>query len=463
VNGLAFTPDGKQLASGGGDGALCLWDLSTRKQLYRVAGHTAGMATLDVSRDGRTVATGGWDFTAAVWNTATGKEGSRIKGLGIAAISLAFAPAGRVLAYGGNDGTVLLLEPATGREVRRLVGHKGHVEFAGFTPDGRFVVSGASDKTMRLWSVDSGKQLYAVPCDAPVRRGIAMSADGRTLTARTDDGTLRAWEVATGKERAHFPLKEGVVALACSPDGRYLAGALTSLAVCVWDLATGREVCRYTGLAVWIMRLAFSPDGRTLAGGSADSTILLWDVGRVLGGQPLQAVKLNAAQLQQEWQALTGKDAARAYRALGTLAAAPRQALPLLRQHLRPAASVDAKRVEKLLAGLDDDDFVVRQKATRELEKLGEEAEASLRKVLQGNPSAEVRVRVKRLLEKMQGGLPSAGRCHRLRMVEVLERIGTPEARRVLEEAAGNRSDPWLAAEARQACRRLDQRGGAKP
>jgi hypothetical protein len=101
--------------------------------------------------------------------------------------------------------------------------------------------------------------------------------------------------------------------------------------------------------------------------------------------------------------ALDGNDSAAAYRAIWTLVAAPAQCVPLLKEHLQPVAPVDAKRLAGLIAALDDDAFDVREKASTELEKLGEAAEGALRKALEGQPSPEVRQRVKLLLEKAAG------------------------------------------------------------
>jgi hypothetical protein len=211
----------------------------------------------------------------------------------------------------------------------------------------------------------------------------------------------------------------------------------------------------------WILGLAFSPDGKTLISASADSTVLIWDMGSLPARQPAGTRELSPGQLDSAWADLTGGDAAPAYQALWRLAGSPGQALPLLKTNLQASPPPDAKRVARLLGELDDDDFAVRQKATVELARLGAAAEPALRGALEKSASAEVRRRAELLLGKLQGGLPPADRVRELRAVELLEQIGTPEARRVLEGLARPGSDGWLAQEARLALGRLARRPAA--
>src|SRR5205085_4086658 len=166
--------------------------------------------------------------------------------------------------------------------------------------------------------------------------------------------------------------------------------------------------------------------------------------------------ELSPKELQVEWQALGGEDAARAYQALWALRAASRQVLPLLRRDLRPSRLAEPGRIARLLEDLDSNKFAVREEASAELEKLGGAAEAALRKALAASPSAEVRLRVQRLLKK--GLVPQGDRLRALRMIELAERIGSPAAAEILKTLAENRSDIWLAQEARAAGARLRKR-----
>jgi hypothetical protein len=157
--------------------------------------------------------------------------------------------------------------------------------------------------------------------------------------------------------------------------------------------------------------------------------------------------------LNQFWSDLAGADAAKAYRAMVSLAAHPAQAVPLLKARMRPAPPPAPERVARLIADLDHDEFAVRDGAFRELQDLEQTIEPALHKALEGHPSLETSRQLERLLGRLEGLTP--GRLRGLRSIEVLEHIATTEARQVLEELADKRSDGALAQEARAATARL--------
>src|SRR5262249_37780219 len=138
---------------------------------------------------------------------------------------------------------------------------------------------------------------------------------------------------------------------------------------------------------------------------------------------------------QELWSALADPDAAASYRAMCRLIAAPADALTLLRPRLKPVESVDDKRIERWIADLDAGEFAAREKATKELRKLGELAEPALRKALASRPTLEMSRRLQGLLDDIAQHQwhPTPEILRQLRAIEVLERIDTPEARRLLE------------------------------
>jgi hypothetical protein len=196
-----------------------------------------------------------------------------------------------------------------------------------------------------------------------------------------------------------------------------------------------------------VRHLAFAADGRTLASASADTTALLWAVRDPAGRRP--------ADTAAAWDDLAGADAARAYDAVCALAARPEASLRWLAEHLHPAAEPPPGRVDHLLRDLDSNQFAERQRATRELEQLGELAEAALRKALAGNPSLEVRQRIERLLNKEARLEPAPDRLRAWRAVEVLEAIGTPAAREILAGLARGAPAAGLTQRAKAAVERL--------
>jgi hypothetical protein len=213
-----------------------------------------------------------------------------------------------------------------------------------------------------------------------------------------------------------------------------------------------------------VSSILFSPSGRLLATASTDGTALVWDAVALLRRGRTAPARLSGDELAALWQDLAGADAAKAYRAIGRLATAPAEAVPWLRDHLRPvpAVAVDAKRLDRLLAELDSDDFAVRGRATREIEAFGELAQPALERVLAGTPSAEVRARVEELAERCAPAR-SPERLRGLRAIEVLEQVGTAEARAVLVALAKGAPEARLTREAKAALERLGHPPHARP
>jgi hypothetical protein len=206
--------------------------------------------------------------------------------------------------------------------------------------------------------------------------------------------------------------------------------------------------------------LAFAADGRTLVSGSQDTTILVWS----LGGSSLEAqpgdVNASARQshLQQLWTKMGEEDGAGAYRAIWDMSNASGSAVPFLKKHLRPAPAADENRILHLIGQLDDPRFLVRQQAAQELEKLGELAGPALRRTLEGKPTAEVRRRAELLLDLADAHHLSTEGLRTLRAVEVLERIATSDARKLLQSLGSGAPGATVTQEAQAALKRIDMR-----
>jgi hypothetical protein len=263
------------------------------------------------------------------------------------------------------------------------------------------------------------------------------------------------WEAVGGGERCRLRGDRGRhAAVAFSPDGRLLAAAGAGGAVRVWQVAGGREVRPFTGHEGPVTALAFAAGGKLLSV-SADGTALIWDTSGLKWDTKPPAGKIDA---DAAWEALGGGDAGKAYETIVRLGAAPDVAVRLLRERLKPVEAADGKRIERLIAQLDDDEFTVREQASQELAKLGSRAEEALRKTAQAAPSEEVRQRVAELLRKLDGGSASGEPLRETRALEVLEGLGTPEAKKLLEELAKGAPEAALTREAKASLERLAKR-----
>lgn len=157
------------------------------------------------------------------------------------------------------------------------------------------------------------------------------------------------------------------------------------------------------------------------------------------------------------WTELGTTDSLKAERAIAGLAASPERTIPFLQKRVHPVPIAEPRRLARWLADLDSDEFQTREQATRELEKLGDAAEAALRAALEKHPPPESRRRMRWLLQRLKAERlwPPAGRLRILRAVEILERIGTPKARQFLELLARGAPEAALTIDARSALDRL--------
>ncbi len=298
---------------------------------------------------------------------------------------------------------------------------------------------------------------------------------------------MSLWEVAAGKERVRLGSAPppaamqaaqammvfnaaGMMAgaadaptLAFAPDGRTLAARGLDGSVRVWDLPGGKEIGPFKGHEGSVTALAFAPDGKTLASGGSDTTILLWDLSGLSRPARSPAVSLPARDVESLWGDLAGDDAGKAMQGIQKLAGAPREAVAYFRERLKPATGVDAKKIAQWVAGLDSEEFAVRQEAAQELEKVGEAAVPALQKLLANPPSLEARKKAEQILEKVTVQTLSTEQLRLVRALEVLEQVGTGEAREMLEALAKGAPGALATREAQAALDRLARRSSSRP
>ncbi len=284
---VAFSPDSKLLAAVGGNfeqprfGRGLIIDVETGKQIAKIETTGAPMASAAFSPDGKELATGEYATAVRFWEVPTGKAISVLE-IGGTMDSLEYTPDG------------LLVGPSFGGDVhiiknrailRSFTGHEGRSLVARMSPDGKTLVSGGIDAMIRLWNPETAVPTgtlrpHAVPEDTPEAvLAIAHSADGRHVVTTHEDGSVR---LRDAKEGLFLKLLEGhedvVATAAFSPDGNTLATGSYDQLVKLWNVETGECVRDLKGHTNWVFSVAFSPDGKTLASGGYDKTIRLWNV-----------------------------------------------------------------------------------------------------------------------------------------------------------------------------------------
>ncbi|MET7695768.1 trypsin-like peptidase domain-containing protein [Streptomyces sp. NPDC005483] len=282
VNSMAFSPDGKTLATADYDGTLRLWDVTTGKPTAKLTGDNKWVA---FSPDGKILATAGDGGRVRLWDVATHKTFAILNSHHNFVHSVAFSPNGETLAAAGEGGRVHLWDIKTRRATVILEDPNGAFFSVAFTPDGKTLATGSYDQGARLWDVATGKTTAVLTTRhsrIPDRvDSVAFSPDGKTLAVSGEGDSARLWNVATGKSAAVLKgHTDEVWSVAFSPDGKTLATGSYDQSVRLWDVATGKTTAVLTGHTDGLRSVAFSPDGKTLATASFDGGLRLWDVAR---------------------------------------------------------------------------------------------------------------------------------------------------------------------------------------
>ncbi|HEV3167886.1 MAG TPA: protein kinase [Isosphaeraceae bacterium] len=297
---VAFSPDGRSLASAGaeldrrigGRGELKIWDVAMGKESLALRGVGGALTGVSYSPDGLLLASSSVDRTVRVWDTATGELKLTIRdGFGLATC-VAFSPDGRSLASGSlgldGKGRVKLWDASSGQAIRDLHGHDKAITGVAFSPDGRFLGSSSADGAVKLWDTETGRETRTCRGPAAEVTGIAFRPDGRLFITSSDDWSLRLWDVASGQVIRTLRGHSGPISdVAFSPDGQSLASAGGDMShprvagdIRIWDLRTREGSRDLEGHASFPKAVAFSPDSKYLASASHDQTVRVWDVAK---------------------------------------------------------------------------------------------------------------------------------------------------------------------------------------
>ncbi|UUU34286.1 hypothetical protein JIX56_33075 [Streptomyces sp. CA-210063] len=288
---VAFSPDGRTLATSTRDHTAQLWDLATGRLLSTLKSGTGVVSSLAFDPDGKTLVTGTEDGTVHLWNVADGRQRTTLTSASSRVETMAFSPDAKTLAAGSYDGTVRLWDLATGRVRTTLTGHINPVMSVAFSPDGHQLAAGNEDSEfagddrvgVRLWNVTAHRPRATLTVPGGSLEAVAFGPDGDTLATasvlmtqdiRDTAGVVRLWDPATRRMKATLTRERAIVeTMLFSPDGRTLALTKDAEAQ-LWDVATRR--LRTTLPSQFVNRMVYSPDGKTLV--TAGDGLVLWDV-----------------------------------------------------------------------------------------------------------------------------------------------------------------------------------------
>jgi WD40 repeat protein/serine/threonine protein kinase len=293
ISRAAFSPDGKKLAIAGWGTTLQLWDVERKVNLW-TANAMLPIETVLFTTDGASLISGGGAIgNPLVWDVGTGKKLASLPPQHRAlAFSLALSPDGKNLATGGVDSSVIVWDLSARRPLITMLGHIGPVLSLTFAQDGKHLASGGADHTVRVWDLLSGKQTRLLRGHRGPVNVVVFAPDGGSIFSASEDGSVKVWNLnLEPTTRTLGPPGKYLSALALSPDGRFLAAVdYVDSSTRLWDMASGLAIASLADSPKSPLSVAFSPSGDVLAVGGNEHTITLW---RVATRQPIEVLTNN--------------------------------------------------------------------------------------------------------------------------------------------------------------------------
>ena len=271
VWGVAFSPDGKTIATASRDNTAKLWNLEG-ELLETLTGHKRWINSIAFSPDGKMIATASGDNTVKLWDIQ-GKLLETLKGHEKSVWGVAFSPDGKMIATASRDSTVKLWN-LQGKLLETIKGHEKSVWGVAFSPDGKMIATASRDSTVKLWNLQ-GKLLQTLKGHEDWVWDVAFSTDGKMIATASGDNTVKLWNLQGKLLHTLTGHEKSVWGVAFSPDGNIIATASVDNTVKLWN-RQGKLLQTLTGHEKSVRGVAFSPDGNIIATSSGDKTVKLW-------------------------------------------------------------------------------------------------------------------------------------------------------------------------------------------
>jgi WD40 repeat protein len=282
VLGIAFSPNGKHLATSDTRGDIQIWDAGTLEKVTNCQGHQHWTWSVVFSPDGQYLASASDDYKVKLWDVVTGECLHTYVGHTYSVNAVVFSPDGKMLASSSQDQTVRLWRLFPGKlnpEIQALIGHQGRVWSIAFSPDGKTLVSGGEDPTVRLWDLATGECIAEWETHNDWVRSVAFSPNGRSIATGSHDRTIKIWDVATQECLQVLQGHQNFVSkVAFSPDGRQLISGSYDRTIKLWDTNTGSCLKTLLGHRSQVWNVAFHPSGEQIASGGDDHTTKIWNL-----------------------------------------------------------------------------------------------------------------------------------------------------------------------------------------
>ncbi|HWS84636.1 MAG TPA: serine/threonine-protein kinase [Ktedonobacteraceae bacterium] len=280
VNALAWSPDGKRIASGSDDSTVQVWNAANGSNVYTYQSHSNLVEAVAWSPDGKRIASGGFDSTVQMWDAADGGHASTYHMHSGYVVTVAWSPDGKRISSGSYDKTVQVWNASNGNLICTYSKHLDAVSTVAWSPDGKRIASGSWDNTVQVWDTADGGHVVTYRGHLNRVNAVVWSPNGKRIASASSDATVQVWNAANGDHvvtyRGH---SNAVLALAWSPDGKHIASGSDDNTVQIWNAANGSYVYTYPGHSKEVRAVAWSPDGRRIASGSDDTTVQVWGAG----------------------------------------------------------------------------------------------------------------------------------------------------------------------------------------